>query len=76
MGIYIGLEKVADDRGTATYSFTPPDGPRRILFFDRQEERIWPEDNTADATFQAAARTVVKIWRERGELPETMAYQA
>lgn len=76
MAIYIELEKVADDGRTATYSFTVPDGPRRVLVFDRQEERIWPEDNTEDATFHAAARTVAKMWREHGELPETMAYQA
>lgn len=77
MAIYIGLKKLADDGTRATYGFSAAGSSQRTLIFDRAEERIWPEDGAEDATFHAAARTVAKAWRERGnELPDTLSYQA
>jgi hypothetical protein len=76
MALYIELKRVADDGKRATYSFATLDGPIRLLIFDREEERIWPVDETQDVLFQNAARKVVRTWRENRELPETMAYQA
>jgi hypothetical protein len=77
VAIYIGLKKLADDGAKATYGFSAAGSSQRTLVFDRDEERIWPEDGVEDATFHAAARTVAKAWRERGnELPDTLSYQA
>ena len=76
MAIYVRLDKLADDGRRATYSFTTLESPSRTLVFDREEDRIWPEDDNRDGIFRSAAQTVVKAWVERGELPTRLLHQA
>ncbi|HEX9338180.1 MAG TPA: hypothetical protein VF892_19940 [Pseudonocardiaceae bacterium] len=76
MAILVKMEKVSDDGRSATYRFGTSDGPYRTLVFDRTDERIWPEDGARDAVFRAAAGKLSKVWTERGEAPDSIAYQA
>jgi hypothetical protein len=72
----VNLRKVADDGRVAQYWLRTVDGPRRLLNFDRVDERVWPEDGNRDAIFRAAATKISAAWLERGELPENLAHQA
>jgi hypothetical protein len=76
MGIYVRLQKLADDGTRATYAFSPGEGADRTLIFDRAEGRIWPQDGARDGIFRAAAGTVAKAWAEHGELPDKLLHQA
>jgi hypothetical protein len=76
MAILVNLRKSSDDGRVTQYWFQTVDGPRRVLNFDRVEERVWPEDDNRDAIFRAAATKVSKVWLENGVLPETLVYQA
>lgn len=76
MAIYVQLKKIADDSRIVKYSFGGKVGPQRTLIFDREEERIWPEDNNRNIMFRAAAAAVAKAWEERGELPDRLLRQS
>jgi hypothetical protein len=76
MAMLVEMRKLSDDGRSARYGFGTPDGADRVLVFDRTEERIWPEDDKRDAVFRAAAGKLAKIWSERGEVPDTVVYQA
>jgi hypothetical protein len=76
MAMLVNLRRVRDDGAIATYWFQSASGQRRVLFFDRAEERVWPEDGNRDAIFRAAAMKLSKVWLQKNELPETAVYQA
>lgn len=76
VAIYIRLEKLADDGRLVRYSFATADGPRRTLVFDREEQRMWPEDGEWDGIFRGAAQAIGRAWRKSGELPDSTALQA
>jgi hypothetical protein len=76
MAIYIQLDKVTDDGRLVKYSFATMSGPRRTLVFDREEERMWPEDGNWDGIFRGAAQVVGRAWRNGGELPDSMELRA
>lgn len=75
--MYVELTKLSEDATTTTYRFPGAGQPARTLVFDRVEEQIWPEDGRNDPVFQAAARTVVKAWRQHGDdLPRTLYHRS
>ncbi|WP_019814144.1 hypothetical protein [Saccharomonospora saliphila] len=76
MAMLVNLRRVDDNGTVAKYWFQSASGPRRVLFFDRASERVWPEDENRDAVFRAAATKLSKIWLQRNELPETTVHQA
>jgi hypothetical protein len=76
VAMLVNLRRVQDDGTVAKYWFQSASGPRRVLFFDRSAERVWPEDESRDAVFRAAAMKLSKVWLDKKELPETVVYQA
>jgi hypothetical protein len=76
MGMYVRLDKLSDDGRLVKYAFAEADGRQRTLVFDRQEERVWPEDDNRDGIFRGAAQALAKAWYDRHELPEKLLHQA
>ena len=76
MAVYLRLDKMSDDGRSVTSSFTNGENTTRTLVFDREQERLWPEDGNEDAMFETAAITVVRAWRKGGDMPARLLFQA
>lgn len=76
MAVLVNLRKMAEDDRSATYWFQSPDGPRRTLIFNKQEETITPEDGIRDGQFRASAGRLARAWARERALPANETCQS